>query len=58
MVLAGHRPGADELACKPDHGSILGIGRSAVLTCGYAFQRLGAFISLLWAPVPQACPTR
>ena len=37
---------------------MLGIGRSAPLTGGYAFQRLGTFISLWWAPVPQVCPAR
>jgi hypothetical protein len=44
--------------CKPDHGSILGFGRSIALTSRYAFQCSAAFITLLWAPVPQACPTR
>jgi hypothetical protein len=48
---------ADELACKPDHGSILGLGRSIALASRYTFQCFAAFIRLLRAPVPQACPT-
>jgi hypothetical protein len=46
-VRAAHRHGADELACKPDHGSILyGDDRSA-LTSGDNFRCLVVFIRLL-----------